>query len=134
MQYTYEEITQKLREYAEIQEAMCRLMPNWDSMKEYVQLFRDAADAIQQLVEKENKPIQDGEKYYHFPDPKTVINDEILNEIAEEERNRQEKYKDFEKYCVLVQDNLNPGFCDDDCTVCRQKWLDKKKEKKDGIY
>ena len=52
MQYTYEEMIQKLREYAEIQEAMCRLMPDWDFMKEYVYLFRDAADAIQQLAEK----------------------------------------------------------------------------------
>lgn len=53
MQYTYEEMVQKLREYAELEEALCRLMPNWDSMKEYIQLFRDAADAIEQLMEKE---------------------------------------------------------------------------------
>lgn len=54
MKYTYEEMIQKLREYAEIQEAMCKLMPGWNFMKEYVQLFRDAADAIQQLKEKKD--------------------------------------------------------------------------------
>lgn len=53
MQYTYEEMIQKLREYAEIQEAMSKLMPDWNFMKEYVQLFRDAADAIEQLAERE---------------------------------------------------------------------------------
>lgn len=53
MQYTYEEMIQKLQEYAEIQEAMCKLMPNLAFMKKYVQLFRDAADAIEQLTERE---------------------------------------------------------------------------------
>lgn len=57
MQYTYEEIVQKLQEYTEIQEAMSKLMPSWNFMKEYVQLFRDAADAIEQLKEEKKDGI-----------------------------------------------------------------------------
>ena len=27
------------------------------------------------------------------------------------------------QYCELVAENLNPGFCDDDCYECVLKWL-----------
>lgn len=31
----------------------------------------------------------------------------------------------FPEYCELVAQNLNPGFCDDDCYECTLKWLNK---------
>lgn len=29
----------------------------------------------------------------------------------------------FPKYCEIVMDDENPGFCDDDCHECILNWL-----------
>lgn len=34
------------------------------------------------------------------------------------------------KYCELVTQNLNPGFCDDDCYECTLTWLNKEAKEK----